>query len=393
VPAAFASASATGATLDAVLEEISARALDGLGPGDPPDLAVLFVTPDFGASHGEAGPRVRKRTGAHRLVGCTAGGVIGSEAEREGGRSAALLLARMPDTDVRAFRVRQPDLEGFTSVEMTRSHFGIDMDAQASFLLLVDPFSLDAEGLLARVNDGWCGRPVVGGMASGAQRPGGHALWLDGETHREGAVGIALRAGGVSLRPLVSQGCRPIGRRYVVTKVEGTRIRALAGKPAAEALQETFESLSPADQALARTSLHVGLVADESRPEFHRGDFLIRNLLGVTPEDGALVVGAEVEVGHTVQFQLRDAATATEDLVELLDMEATVGKPAAGLLFSCGGRGSHMFGEPDHDLALVRERLGRFPLAGFFCNGEIGPVGTRNFLHGFTSSMALFSVV
>ncbi len=112
--------------------------------------------------------------------------------------------------------------------------------------------------------------------------------------------------------------------------------------------------------------------------------------MAIVPEDGSLVVGDQVRVGQTVQFQLRDAGTATEDLAELLDREAGAGRPAAGLLFSCGGRGSHLFGEPDHDLSLLRSKLGSFPLAGFFCNGEIGPVGPKSFLHGFTSSMALF---
>ncbi|MHC4925554.1 MAG: FIST signal transduction protein, partial [Planctomycetota bacterium] len=215
-------------------------------------------------------------------------------------------------------------------------------------------------------------------------------LFVDEERHREGAVGLALTGGDVTVRPLVSQGCRPVGRRFAVTKGEGNRIHTLAGKRAEDALRETVESLSEEDRALARTSLHLGRVAHEASAEFHRGDFLIRNLVALVPEDGSLLVGDHVRVGQTVQFQLRDADTATEDLGEMLDSAAAEGTPGAALLFSCGGRGSHLFGRPDHDLGMIRRGLGEFPLAGFFCNGEIGPVGADNFLHGFTTSLALF---
>jgi small ligand-binding sensory domain FIST len=357
---ALSSASGTDPDLHGLLDGIADRAMADLGRGGPPDLAVLFVTPDFGPSHAEAGRRVRSRTGAKHLLGCSGVGVIGADAEREGGTSAALLLARLPGADLTPRTYVQEDLE--------------DGKAPPTLLLLADPYTIDAETLLDGVQAGRPGRPVLGGLASGATGPGGHALWIDGETRGAGAVGLDLPEDALSVRPLVSQG-----------------LRTLAGKPAAEALRETFESLSPEDRELLRTSLHIGVVAHESRAEFHRGDFLIRNILGMVQEDGSLVVGDRCSVGQTVQFQLRDAATAAEDLSELLDREAKAGPPAGGLLFSCGGRGSHLFGEPDHDLRLIRSKLGAFPLAGFFCNGEIGPVGPRSFLHGFTSSMALFS--
>ncbi|MCK6479191.1 MAG: FIST C-terminal domain-containing protein [Planctomycetes bacterium] len=388
---AFASASATGPELEPLLGEVASRALAALGPGGPPDLAVLFATPDFGPGSAGAGPRVAALTGARRLLGCSGGGVIGAEAEREGGRSAALLLGRLPGTEILPFHLRQDDLVAFDGPEAVRRLLGVEEAGSPSFLLLPDPFSVDGDGLLAALNEAFPGRPVMGGVASGAHRPGGHALWLDGEVHREGAVGVALRGGSVVLRPVVSQGCRPVGRRYAVTRAEGPRIHALAGKPAAEALKETVAALSERDRALARTSLHLGRVAHEARDEFRRGDFLIRNLVAIVPEDGSLVVGDHARVGQTVQFQLRDAETAAEDLAELLGLEAAAGRPAAGLLFNCGGRGSHLFAEPDHDISLLRSRLGEFPLAGFFCNGEIGPVGPRNFLHGFTASLALFA--
>ena len=388
--AAFGSASAAGKALPALLDDISTRALSALGPGDPPDLAVLFVTPDFGQSHADAGPRVLERTKSAHLLGCSGGGVIGAEAEREEGTAASLLLARLGGAEITPFRLVQEDLDSEGGPDGLREKVGVPAGTDASFLLLADPFTIDGEGLLDGMNAAWEGRPVLGGLASGASRHGVHALWLDGSIEREGAVGVALRGGSVALRPLVSQGCRPVGRRFTVTKAEGPRLFTLAGRPAVEALRETVEALPPEDQELARTSLHIGRVAHEARTEFHRGDFLIRNLVAMVPDDGSLVVGDHLRAGQTVQFQLRDAATASEDLAALLDLEAAGERPSGGLLFSCGGRGARLFGMPDHDLGLVKDRLGAFPIAGFFCNGEIGPVGPRNFLHGFTSSLALF---
>jgi small ligand-binding sensory domain FIST len=204
----------------------------------------------------------------------------------------------------------------------------------------------------------------------------------------EGAVGVFVD-GGIEVRTIVSQGCRPIGRPYVVTRAEGNLIAELGGKPAIERLQELASAASEEERELLRSGLHVGLVVDEHKAEFERGDFLVRNLLGADESSGALAVGEHVSVGQTVQFHVRDAGAADEDLRELLtgvDVDAD-----AALLFTCNGRGRHLFTVPDHDAGMVEKLLGPIPLAGAFCAGEIGPVGGRNFLHGFTASLALFA--
>ena len=193
---------------------------------------------------------------------------------------------------------------------------------------------------------------------------------------------------GIRIRALVSQGCRPIGNVYAVTRAEGNVIHELGGRPPLQRLQELVGTLSPEDRELVGRGLHVGRVIDEYKAELGRGDFLIRGVMGVDPQSGALAVGDRIEVGETIQFHVRDAATADEDLRTLLQREA---EPAAGaLLFTCNGRGSRLFSVPDHDASLVSEKLGGLPLAGFNCAGEIGPVGGKNFLHGFTASIALF---
>ena len=253
------------------------------------------------------------------------------------------------------------------------------------YLLIADPFSFPVDLLLRHLNERAPGTVVMGGMASGAAAAGQTRLFLDGGVIDSGAVGARLPR--VRIRPLVSQGCRPIGNAYTVTRAEGNVIFELGGKSPLERLQELIATLPPEDRALVGTGLHVGMVIDEYLAEPGRGDYLIRNVVGVDPQNGALAVGDEVEVGQTIRFHVRDAATADEDLRALLEREA--GRAAGALLFRCNGRGTRLFDAPDHDASLVSNALAGAPLAGFNCAGEIGPVGGRNFLHGFTASIAL----
>jgi small ligand-binding sensory domain FIST len=258
-------------------------------------------------------------------------------------------------------------------------------------LIVGDPFSLPTDLLLLRVNEDYPGLRIVGGMASGVSAAGQCRLFLDGTVHNEGAVGVLLQ-GSFGLRPVVSQGCRPIGRPFVVTKGEENVILQLGGKPPLSVLQELWQSLDERDKKLFQQGLHVGRVINEYQSDFQRGDFLIRNVIGLDRTTGALAITDRVRVGQTLQFQVRDAATADEDLHALLqfDLVAHVKPPVSALLFSCNGRGSRLFGVADHDVGVLRAEAGPIPVAGFFAQGELGPVGGQNFIHGFTASVALF---
>jgi small ligand-binding sensory domain FIST len=208
-----------------------------------------------------------------------------------------------------------------------------------------------------------------------------------------GAVGVAL-TGDVEVVTLVSQGCRPIGPVLTVTRSEDNVIFELGGRPPVQRIQELYASLPEHDRELMTEGLLVGRVIDEYKTEFERGDFLVRGIIGADPESGAMAVGDAVAVGETIQFHVRDETSADEDLRSTLKAARDmVGDRAVagGLLFTCNGRGSRMFSSPDHDAALRALELGNPPIAGFFCGGELGPVGTKNFLHGFTASMALFA--
>jgi small ligand-binding sensory domain FIST len=217
-------------------------------------------------------------------------------------------------------------------------------------------------------------------------------VYLNGEAFEEGGVAISV-GGDVGLVGVTSQGCTPIGETWTLTKVEQNIIHEIGNRPAYEVLAETFNQLPPEEQKRARGNLFIGLVVNEYLEDFHRGDFLIRNLLGADPRSGSIAVGAAPRLGQTIQFQRRSAAAATEDMNELLARTRSKLENKTiygGCLCSCNGRGQGMFGRPNHDAQLVQQRLGPFGLAGFFCNGEIGPVGERSFLHGFTASLALF---
>jgi small ligand-binding sensory domain FIST len=235
-------------------------------------------------------------------------------------------------------------------------------------------------------------RPIAGGLASSSPVSRSTAVFLNGNVYREGAVLLAV-GGAWTVRTLVSQGATPIGEPWTITGAHDNILETIGGRPAYEVLAETVAALPPDEQRRAASNLLVGLAMNEYRDELQRGDFLIRNFLGVDRESGALAISAYPRVGQTVQFQMRDGRAADEELVEMLrNTRAALGdlRPAAAMLCSCNGRGVGLFGEPDHDARRIAEEFGPIALAGFFCNGEIGPVGEKTYLHGFTASLAMF---
>ncbi len=233
--------------------------------------------------------------------------------------------------------------------------------------------------------------PLLGGMASGGSGPGMNRLFLNEKSIPHGAVGAVVR-GGPRIRSVVSQGCRAIGTHYVVTKADQNIIHELGGASPIRRLRALLPTLTERDRRLIRGGLHLGIVMNEYQDTFARGDFLISNVMGMDADEGSIAIGNRVSVGQTVQFHVRDAEAADEDLVQLLeeDRAATPNPPQAALLFSCNGRGTRLFPEPNHDAATIQAKVGPIPLAGFFAQGELGPVGRKNHIHGFTASIALF---
>jgi small ligand-binding sensory domain FIST len=363
--------------------EAAGRAAMALG-GAPADLVFVFAgAPNLDwAAEGLA--HVHERLGPRALVGCGAQGVVGAGRELEQG-GVAIWAASMPEAELETFH-----LETLTAGDSLAVAGMPDLDGTDVAFMLVDPYSFPAEPLLDQIAEDQPGLPVLGGLASAGDGAGSTLLMCDGEVVSEGAVGVTLA--GVDVRTCVSQGARPIGPEMAITAADANVIHELASKPALERLKSAIGELDPEERELAGSGLLIGIVIDENRPEYLRCDFLVRGLLGADEESGSIAVGEQVRVGQTVRMQVRDGDSADEDLREVLGRltDELAGPPAGALIFTCNGRGSHMFEVPDHDAAALDQALGGAPVAGFFCAGEIGPVGTRSFVHGFTATMAVF---
>jgi len=361
--------------------EVVGHVLEALG--DAPDLALLFVTAAHGGALEDIARAVREVLHPGTLLGVTAVSVLGGDHEVEEQPAITLWAARL---GAPAIPVRLD--ASIPGVGIAVSGLGPELvgdDSERTLVLLADPFSIPVDDFLDAAPDTYPGLRVIGGLASAARGPGGNRLVLDDQIYSDGAIG-ALLPSSETLTAVVSQGCRPIGTPMTVTKSDGRIIYELAGRPALERLVELLENLEADERALAQRGIHLGRVIDEHKVDFDRGDFLIRTVMGGDRDVGAIAVGDNVDIGATVQFQVRDATSADQDLRELLS-----GKRAqSALVFTCNGRGTHLFGTPDHDALVVNAHVDGGATAGMFCAGEVGPIGTRSFLHGFTASILLF---
>jgi small ligand-binding sensory domain FIST len=354
-------------------ETAAARAAEALG-GHRPDLAVVFASGAYGPDAALVGPAVAAATDARVLIGAVGvSGVIGSGREVDEEPAVAVWLAELQGLDMRPAAWQEGDIPSTPS--------------GAVAVVLADPYTCAADELAAALGSNGTG--CVGGLTGGAGA-GQARLFLGDNVVTTGAVGVVLPPGACV--PLVSQGCRPIGPELTITAASGNLVVELAGRPALEKLEEVFRHLEPHDRELAGRGLLAGLVVDENQPEYGVGDYLVRVILAADQATSAVAIGDVPRIGQTFRFHVRDTESASSELTAVLDSgpERLGGVPGGALLFSCNGRGRHMFGEPDHDAAALSKRLG-VPAVGLFCQGEIGPVGGENHLHGFTATIALFA--
>lgn len=382
----FAAALSTASDLESALAEACDAALDQLGSA--PDLAMLFVSADRAPHCEQIAAEVCRRLGTENVLGCTGESLVGTGREIEGETALSLWLAALPGASLTTMHLDFAKSPEGGAITGWPADLPAELPEGAALLVLGEPFSFPADLLLERMNEDRPGLPVIGGMASGGPSPGENRLLLGREVHKQGAV-AALLHGGVRMRTVVSQGCRPIGRHMVVTKAERNVIYALGGKPALIVLKELFDTLPTQEQAMVQRGLHVGRVVSEYQDEFRQGDFLVRNVIGIDPDNGAIAIGDYIRAGQTVQFHIRDWQSADIELRQLLESIEPSDRARGGLLFTCNGRGTRLFPEPHHDAKSVQAGLGDIPLAGFFAAGELGPIGGKNFMHGFTASLAV----
>jgi len=360
-----------------------------------PDLGLLFVSHSFRGELVDLWPFLRKEFPITNIIGCGAGGVIGGSKEIEGRPAVSLVCASLPHVSVQTFDLTQnqlPSPDG--SPRPWRTLVGEFQDLP-HFILISDPFSIDSDAFVEGLDFAFPNATKIGGLASGGSEAGQNLLINNEKILYQGAVGVAL-SGNIQVQPVVAQGCRPIGKSLTVTACKGNLLLEVDTLPPLKYLSELYPDLSDRDKELLTHSLFLGVLMDSFNKSPRQGDYLIRNIVGLDEEKGIMVTGANLREGQTIQFHLRDAETSHDDLKHMLSKVGLKGSENASsaskkgvVLFSCLGRGEGLYGKSHHDISLVKSAWGDIPVGGFFCNGEIGPVNGKTYLHGYTSSIGL----
>jgi len=384
----FASAIGLGARLDAAVTE-AAEQLQGESGEAPHDVAIAFVSAAYGSAIERLPQMLRPHLGDCLLLGCNAGGLIGGGSEEEEEPGVALLCGRLPDAVLTGIHLEQATLPPLSaSRENWWRLLDLDPESEASFLLLADPATLDAEACARGLDRAFPGSTVIGGLTSGVLDPGASRLFTQSQVHRSGALLLAL-SGNVVIDSVLAQGCRPVGDPLFVTACEGNLISELDGRPPKELLSALYETLDEPDRVRFGDALCIGLALPGPRQTIGAGDFLMRNVLGLDPDNGALWIGSRIAPNAIVQFHLRDGQAASDELEERLALSLAGDlAPSAALLFACVGRGRNLFGVSGHDSGTLR-RMIDIPVAGMFSAGEIAPVQGATFVHGYSSVFGL----
>jgi small ligand-binding sensory domain FIST len=402
----------TRPSLESAVTEVISAIQESLS--ETPDLGIVFISSAYASDYPRLMPLLLEKFPIPVIIGCGGSGIVGMSSpdrvvEVEGNPALSLSVAKLPGVEVKPFHLLAEDLPDPDSPPQAWwESIGVPPEKQPQFILLCDPFSSAVNDLLEGLDFAYPGAVKVGGLASGRNMSMPNALFYYSQDYpdrelltREGTVGIAL-SGNIVLETIVAQGCRPIGKLYQITQGERNIVLKIAEtdelqhsvKAPLDALQQLIQNLSESDRNLAQDSLFVGIVRDEFKSELGQGDFLIRNLLGVDPRVGAIAIGDRVRPGQRLQFHLRDSQTSADDLDMLLKIyrqrNANASPAVGALMFSCLGRGEGLYGKPNFDSELFRQHLPNLQIGGFFCNGEIGPVGGSTFLHGYTSAFAIF---
>lgn len=370
----------------AAVDEVCAGVVHALGSSSP-QLLLVYVTAHHQSDYATVVSGLRSAFPDAQLLGCSAASVIGDGHEIEGVAAISLTAAVLPDVEIVAFELRSTDAGAPPVFDDLAAHVGVDPDLAPAFVLLTDPFTVRADVLGHTLDVAYPGSPKIGGLASGGGEPGSCALFLGDRVLTSGAVGIAL-TGDLEMVTVVAQGCLPVGADMRVTGMEGHLVTALDGMNAFARLEKAIGDLDVLTRSLLTRGPMIGVAMNPAATTLNRGDYLVRQLVGGDPKRGALAIAHPLKLGDIVRLHVRDAASSTEDLRELLARQPRE-QPEAALIFSCVGRGREFHGEPDYDVRAVRAQFGPIPVGGFFCNGELGPVHGQTFLHSWTSAMGL----
>lgn len=387
----WASAVDTDNVLTTAIERAAESVFLGLGRQEP-DLVIAFVGAEHAAHFDTFAQLLQREFEGAFLFGCCAGAVIGGGREIEDRPALSLTGALLPGVKLKGTHLDAAQVPPvFAEPRVWEDTLRMTANQQPAFLVLADPFSFEAETFVKGLDRVYPLAPKIGGLASGARQVGGTALYLGNQVYHSGCITLAL-TGNIEVDTVVAQGCRPIGDPMFVTLSHENLVRELDGRSPREVLADAFERLPPAEREIFGQSLFIGLAMRPDASQYVPGDFLIRNILGMDPQSGALWVNAHIPTNSVVQLHLRDAATSAYDLERTLtSYRASRPMPPAGaLLFSCNGRGMNLYGQADHDSNAFRRLVADVPVGGFFCSGEIGPINNSTYVHGYTSAFAVF---
>ena len=373
--------------IDQVADQIGAN-LDG----QQPDITFVFVSRHHAPSYFVAPELFASQLPGKVLVGCSASGVIGAGREIEGRPGVAVCSGTIGGVGVHPFYLKQDDLPNADAPpEAWHDLFDAAPGNITNFLLFADPYTIRPDALISGLDYAFPHANKVGGLISGGSGPGTSALFVDGKFRRSGVTGVAF-TGDIELQSVVAQACRPIGRPMVVTEANDNLIVKLDDEKALTVLQSVFESATAKSKALFRRSVQIGILNQIAGESDESSDYVLRNVLGMMEDTGAVAIGDNVREGQVVQFHVSDAATAEQDLRASLEdyIMDDYRIPASALMFSCLSLGKRLHGQPDHDTMLFQDVVAPVPLAGFFSNGEISTTDGHTRLHGYTSSFAMF---
>lgn len=365
--------------------------------GDKITFLTGFISSHFKGHYSKVPEYVNQELNPETFIGCSAGGLIGGGKEIENKPCVALTAAHLPNVNTRTFYVEDKDLPDLdASQDEWKKLIGVHEEEKAPYMVVIpDPFSFNTDSFIRGLDFAYPDSIKIGGLASGAKSANQNALFLDDQLYSKGLVGLVLD-GDLIVDTVVAQGCKPIGRPLTITKCNKNILFELNDKPAIMALKNVLDGLSEGERQLIKESVFLGIAMNEMQVDFKQGDFLIRNILGIEPKSGAIVVGELLGNQKTIQFHVRDAASSADDLRCLLkqykdeSLDGGKRKASGALLFSCLGRGEYLYKRANHDSDCLRSYLGPVPIGGFFCNGEIGPLSNQTFLHGYTSSFGIF---
>ncbi len=376
--------------IEQVSEQVSVNL--GLQGRERPDITLVFVSRHHAPSYFVAPELFSSRLGSKVLIGSSASGVIGAGREIEGRPGVSVCSAMLPGASAHPFYLKQDDLpDADAPPEKWHNLLDVDSEKVRSFLLFPDPYTIRPDALIAGLDFAFPKANKTGALVSGGSGPGTSALFSNGGVQRSGAVGVAF-TGDVEMESVVSQACRPIGRPMVVTEASENLVLKLDGESALTTLQSVFKEASAESKLLIRRSVQIGILNRYAGEPDDTGEYVLRNVLGMVEDSGAVAVGDTVREGQVVQFHVSDSEVAEQDLrASLSDYVANDYRiPSSALMFSCLSLGKRLHGQPDHDTAIFQDVVAPVPLAGFFSNGEISTKNGHTRLHGYTSSFSMF---